>query len=264
MKWHAETCKNPFLPRKNTRVARTLTSIWRSLSCSQYSISASHVAEPCRTFCLFLNASISSQILRKDFKVKIQTIWTQLWFHSVYVFRMQFFCLEIINFMINHSQGGPENSKMIVFDKRFALFCLTLLNSRCSFFQSMSRLIQRLGHPWMKKHKPEIPQEDHWSWQTSNQKTVCIETHDITSISESNKDFLVAHRGFPLLQHTWTGYYRVFPGQSSVRVVPFVLQKFSNWILLPLQNIPVISACVFDLCETQWPDCLNTFKRPST
>lgn len=108
---------------------------------------------------------------------------------------MQFFCFEMINFMIHHSQGGPENSNMIVFDKRFALFCLTLLNIQCSFFQSMSRLIQRLGHPWMKKHKPEIPQEDHWSRQTSSQKTVCMETHDITSISESNKDFLVAHAG---------------------------------------------------------------------
>lgn len=99
----------------------------------------------------------------------------------------------MINFVIHHS---PEKYTMIVFDKGFALFfVLTTLNIQYGFFQSMSGLIQRLGHPWMKKHKPEIPQEDQWSWQTSSQKTVRVETHDITSISASNKDFLVADAG---------------------------------------------------------------------
>lgn len=182
----------------------TLTSMWRPLSSSQYGTSASHGAKPRITSCtcLFLSDSGGSQALQKDFQVKIQTFWTQLQVDSMHVFIMQFFFgSKMINSVIHHSQDRPEKCKMIVFNKGFALFVfcfffvLTTLNIQCGFFQSISGLIQRLGHPWMKKHTPEIPQEDYWSWQTSSQKTVCPETHDITSVSASNKDFLVAHAG---------------------------------------------------------------------
>lgn len=175
----------------------------------------------------------------------------------------------MINFVIHHSPVRPEKSKIIVFDKGFAFFFLSWLHLTFNVaFSSLSGLIQRLGHPWMKKHKPEIPQEDHWSWQTSSQKTVCIETHDITSISVSNKDFLVVHAG---VFHCCSIFELVIIVFFQVKTEPgwsYLSWRRVCWsldvVLLPLQNIPVITACVFDLWETQWPDCLNTFKRQST
>lgn len=123
-----------FLQGAHRHVA-TLTSMWRPLSCARYGISASHVAKPRITSCtcLFLSDSGSSQILHEDYKVKIQTFWTQLQIHGVHAFIMQLFFFtfcgsKMISFVIYYSQGRPEKSKMIGFDKGFAPFlsCLHL------------------------------------------------------------------------------------------------------------------------------------------
>lgn len=159
----------------HTHVA-TLTSMWRPLSCSQYGTSASHGAKPriMGCTCSFPSDSGSSQTLQKDFKVKIQTFWTQLQIDSVHVFIIFFFFFWgaqkwLILWFIT-AKADQRNPKWFYLTRYLLFFFVsTKLNIQCGFFQSISGLIQRLGHPWMKRHTPEIPQEEHWSWQAKRQ-----------------------------------------------------------------------------------------------
>lgn len=108
----------------------TLTSMWRPLSSSQYGTSASHGAKPRITSCtcLFLSDSGSSQALQKDFKVKIQTFWTQLQIDSVHVFITHFFLAQkwLILWSIT-AKTDQKNAKWL-YSTRDLLFFLSWLH----------------------------------------------------------------------------------------------------------------------------------------